>query len=139
MSAFQKFDCFKQDLGTEVHQLHTDELRAFLTNTAPVAATHLTYGSGGGTELDDLATGNGYTKGGADIQNTFVAGALAGVSITWTAVGGPFGPYRYIVLYNNTAAGKNLIGWWDRGSSFTPVAGQMAKLVLSAGAILTIA
>jgi hypothetical protein len=38
---------------------------------------------------------------------------------TWTATSGSFAPFQYAVLYNDTAASKNLIGWWDYGSTVT--------------------
>ena len=41
--------------------------------------------------------------------------------MTWTANGGAFGPFRYVVLYNDNATDGNnvdaLIAWWDYGSS----------------------
>jgi hypothetical protein len=36
---------------------------------------------------------------------------------TWTAADG-LGAFRYVVLYNDSAAGpSDLLGWWDYGSS----------------------
>jgi len=43
---------------------------------------------------------------------------------TWTAAGGSIGPFRYAVLYNDTAANDPLIAWWDYGTSITLGAGD---------------
>jgi hypothetical protein len=32
---------------------------------------------------------------------------------------GAVGPFRYVVLYDDTVAGDPLVGWWDYGSSIT--------------------
>ena len=29
------------------------------------------------------------------------------------------GPFRHVVLYDDTVAGDPLVGWWDYGSSIT--------------------
>lgn len=142
MVPFNKFEQFAEDLANGVHDLvgtdHT--LKVFLTNTAPVAATHQTYGAGGGSQLDDLASGGGYTKGGEDSQNngseTGGTVTVTAVDIVWTATTG-FGPFRYAVLYNDTAAGDPLIGYWDYGAAVTLLAGETFTVDFGAS-ILTI-
>lgn len=121
MAAFNKFECFVGDLGLKLHNLDTDVLKVYLTNTAPVA-TNTVYNTPA-----DLATAGGYTAGGADAQcaysQTSGTGTLTGIDVVWTATTG-FGPFRYVVLYNSTSATKPLIGWWDYGSSISLAAAE---------------
>lgn len=122
MADFNKFECFVGDLGLKVHNLNTDTLKIYLTNAAPSASADSVI-----ADLAEISGGNGYTAGGADIQNTYSesggTGTLAGTDVTWTASGGTIGPFRYVVLYNDTAS-DNLIGWWDYGSSITLADGE---------------
>lgn len=122
MAAFNKYQQFVEDLGNKVHDLvgTNDTLKVILSNTAPNAATHAVLADAG-----DLSTANGYTAGGADTQNdgSESGGTLTvtGVDVTWTASGGTIGPFRYVILYNDTptSPADPLIGWWDYGSSIT--------------------
>lgn len=124
MSSFQKFEAFSEDLAKGTHNLHTDELRVYLTNATPNVATHAVK-----ADLAEISGGNGYTAGGADTQNSAsrsgAVTSILGVDVSWTASGGPFGPYRYAVLFNNTPGSKPLIGFWDYGSSNTTQAGSV--------------
>ena len=119
MAAFNKFNSFAQDLAQGQVNLNSDVLKIMLTNTAPVNTNHF-YSDISGNEL---ANGNGYTTGGATVGSTACtqsAGVakLVGNQVVFTATGS-MGPFRYAVLYDNTAPSKNLIGWWDYGSSIT--------------------
>lgn len=129
MAAFNKFNCFIGDLGLKLHNLDTDVLKVYLTNTAPVA-TNTVYNT-----PVDLSTGGGYTNGGEDVQAAYSqssgVGTLTGVDITWTATTG-FGPLRYAVLYNFTSGTKPLIAWWDYGSSISPAALETFKFDVGA-------
>lgn len=122
MAAFNKFQNFVEDLGKGVHQLHAagHTLKVYLTNTAPNAATHAVKG-----DLAEITAQNGYPSGGSDVQNDYTeasgTGTCIGVDVVWTASGGSFGPFRYIVLYNDTptSPADPLIGWWDYTSSIS--------------------
>jgi hypothetical protein len=113
MAAYNKFEQFVEDLCEKVHDLSADQLDIYLTNATPDAAADAVK-----ADLAEIATGNGYT-GPQDTQNTGAeAGGtytLTGTKIVITASGGPIGPFRYVVLMNQTAASDPLIGWWDYG------------------------
>jgi hypothetical protein len=135
MASFNKFNCFVGDLGLKLHNLDTDTIKVYLTNTAP-AASNTVYNTPA-----DLSTSGGYTAGGQDAQCTYSqssgTGTLAGTDIVWTATTG-FGPFRYAVLYNDTSGTKPLIGWWDYGSGVTLAASETFTLDFGAS-LLTIA
>ena len=136
MAAFNKFNCFVQDVGRGLHNLNSDVLKDMVTNTAPVA-TNTVY-----SNLTDLSTANGYTAGGTTIGSTAYSqtsgtATLSGGNTVITATGA-VGPFRYVAAYNNTSATKPLIGWWDYGSSVTLANGETFTTDHSAN-ILTIA
>jgi hypothetical protein len=122
MAAFVKYECFSETLAEKAHNHDTDVLKVALTNTAPNVATHTTLAS-----ITEISAGSGYTAGGEDTQNaTSRSGgttSVTGVDVVWTASGGTIGPFRYVVLYNDTTS-DNLIGYWDYGSSVTLQIGE---------------
>lgn len=117
MAIFNKFNDFVEQRDLKQHNLNADPLYVYLSNEAPLA-THSTRG-----DIADLSTGNGYTAGGQDTQNTASespagTSTVVGVDVVWTASGGTIGPFRYVVLYNQVGGlgdGNQLIGWWDYG------------------------
>lgn len=133
MASFNRYEVFSENLSEKVHNLDTDTIMALLSNTAPNAATHSTK-----SDATEISAGNGYTAGGADTLNaTSRSGAVTSITatdITWTASGGPIGPFRYAIIYNDTptSPADPLIGWWDYGSSITLQNGE--QFVLDFGA-----
>ena len=127
MATYNKYQQFAEDLGNKIHDLFgtNDTLKVMLSNTAPNAATHAVR-----ADVTELGAGNGYTSGGEDTQNdgTEASGTLTvtGVDVVWTAAGGTIGPFRYVILYNDTPTvpADPLIGWWDYGSSITLQIGE---------------
>src|SRR6185312_5947547 len=108
MASFNKFNQFVADVANKVHNLGSDTLKVALTNTAPVA-TNTVFAN-----IVEIAAGNGYVAGGA--QATLVSSAQSGGlytlklnNVTFTATGSSIANFRYVVLYNATAAGGNLI------------------------------
>lgn len=122
MASFVKYQQFVEDLGNKVHDIvgTNDTLKVALTNTAPNVATHAVF-----ADITEIAAGNGYTAGGTDTQNdgTESGGTLTvtGIDVVFTASGGTIGPFRYVVLYNDTptSPADPLIGYWDYGSAVT--------------------
>jgi hypothetical protein len=120
MATFNKFEAFTEHLAEKVHDLNADTLKVYLTNATPDAAADAIK-----ADLAEISAGNGYTAGGGDTQNatsrTGGVTSVTGVDFVWTAAGGSIGPFRYVVLYNDTptSPADPLIGWWDYGSALT--------------------
>ncbi len=112
------FNSFTEALAEKVHNLGSDTLKVMLTNTAPdVTDTQK-------TDLTEISGGNGYTAGGHALTQTASAQAsgtykLTIQDITITASGGSIGPFRYAVIYNDTATNDELIAFYDYGSNLT--------------------
>jgi hypothetical protein len=118
MVAFNKFNAFVEAIAEKKINLETDTLKVMLTNTAPVAANSVK------ADLTEIGAGNGYTAGGATATVTSSSQTsgtykLVLADVAFTASGGSIGPFRYAVLYSDTATNKDLIGFWDYGSSQT--------------------
>ena len=117
MASYVKFQPFVEALAEKVHNLGADTLKVALTNTAPNASDATL------SQITQIANGNGYTTGGT--QATISSSAqtsgtykLVLNDVVFTA-SGSLGPFRYAVLYNDTASNDELIGYWDYGSSVT--------------------
>ena len=140
MASFQKFNSFVEALAEKKHDLGSDTLKVLLTNTAPVATNSVK------ADLTEISAGNGYTAGGntaavtSSAQTSGTYKLVLGDPTTWTASGGSIGPFRYAVLYNDTATNDELIGFWDYGSSITLAAGESFAVDFDASTgVLTIA
>jgi hypothetical protein len=140
MASFNKFNAFAENVAEKVHNLGADTLKVMLTNTAPVATNSVK------SDLTEISAGNGYTAGGATVTITSSAQSSGTYSLVgsdptpWTASGGSIGPFRYVVLYNDTptSPADPLIGWWDYGSSVTLAVGETFTVDFGAS-ILTLA
>lgn len=122
MATYQKFQDFTEQLIRGVHDWDAHTFKIALTNTAPTATQ---------TSLDTVtnhpapAATNGYTAGGTattiSISETSGTTTVQGTQVVFTASGGNLGPFRYAILYNDTATSPAdaLIAWWDYGSSVT--------------------
>lgn len=126
MAIYNKFNKFVEDFGNGVYNNSSHVFKVMLTNTAPVA-TNLVK-----ADLTEIAAGNGYTAGGNTAavtswsQTSGVGKLVLADPATWTASGGSIGPFRYVVLYDDTptSPADPLIAWWDYGSNQTLAAGE---------------
>lgn len=103
------------------HNLSTADLKVYLSNAAPDAALHSVK-----ADIAELATGNGYN--GAVSVTITSRGIVANEyviepsgPIVFTGSGTGFGPVQYAVLYDESAANDELIGWWDYPTQITLV------------------
>jgi len=140
--AFNKFNYFVQDLGDMLHNLNSDTLKIMLVNSpAPDAtANHVK------TDLTEITAQHGYSAGGTSAAPTAYSvnpstglATLTGTTVVFTASLGSFGPFQYVVLYNDTATNKNLIGYWNYGSSISCNDGETFTVTIGTpGTVLTI-
>lgn len=141
MASFVKFNKFLEQLAEGGYNLGSDTLKFALTNTAPTAASDTVFAPG--TLHPPPAAANGYTTGGhaATIDSSTESGGTYTLACTTdvviTATAGGIGPFRYVILYDDTSATKMLIGYWDYGSSITLAAGETFTIDVTAS-LLTI-
>ena len=133
MAAFNKFNLFSEDLCRALHNFNSGgaTYKVLLTNTAPVATNHL-YGD---ISAGEVANGNGYTTGGATsaMSDSSASGveSVVAANVTWTATGA-VGPFRYAVVYRSDSTNKEMICWFDYGSSISLASGDTFTVQFSA-------
>lgn len=126
MVAFNKFNATVEALAEKKINLETDTIKILLTNTLPVA-TNSTYSD---VSAAQVANGNGYTTGGQAVtvsssgQSSGLYKLILSGTLVWTATGGSIGPFRYAIAYSDTAASKDLLGWWDYSAAITLLVGE---------------
>lgn len=119
MATFNKFNSFSEAVAEKAHNLGSDVLTVALTNTAPAAAN---------TALTDIVEIT-YTNLSARAITTTSSAQTAGVyklvlaDLVLTA-SGAVGPFRYVVVYNDTSVTDLLIAWYDYGSSISLATGE---------------
>ena len=141
MAVYNKFQDFAEQLVKGVHHAHAagDQFKVYLTNATPVATNTIK------ADIAEIAAGNGYAAGGVDVQNdvteTGGTATVSAVDVTITAAGGPVGPFRYAVLYNDTATSPAdaLIAWWDYGSAVTLNDGESLTVDFGTNQLFTLA
>lgn len=124
MASYNKFNSFVEALAEKVHNLGADTLKIALSAVAPVAANSVL------ADLTEIA----YTNLSARTLTIASSGQTTGTyklvldDLTLTAGGGAVASFRYITIYNDTAANKELIGFYDYGSTVTLADGDQFVL-----------
>lgn len=120
-SAWNKFQDFTEQLIRGVHDFDAHTFKVALTNTAP-SATQTTWNV---TDHPAPAAANGYPAGGTattiSISEASGTTTVSGTQVVFTATAGGIGPFRYAVVYNDSATSPAdaAIAWLDYGSSIT--------------------
>lgn len=132
--AYTKFQPFVEKLAEKAHNLGSDTLTVALTNTAPSAANGV---------LADI-TEISYTNCSSRVLTQTTSAQTSGTytldlaDLTLTASGGTVGPFRYVVIYNDTATNNELIAFDDYGSSITLNDGESFLISFNASGLLTL-
>jgi hypothetical protein len=126
MATFNKFFQFPEDLAHKVHDFSTHQLKVALSNTPPASSntvlaniTQISYANL--SSRDIVTASSGQTAG----EYKLVCDDLV-----LTSSGGSTGPFRYVVIYNNTPTSPlaPLIGWYDYGSAITLASAETLTL-----------
>ena len=130
MASFTKFYCFVEDLAEKKHNLGSDTLTVALCAAAsPPSLSN--------TVLANI-TQISYTNLSSRVLSTVSSSQTTGTyklvvsDLVLTASGGAVAAFRYIVIYNDTAANDELIGYYDYGSDLTLADGESLTLDFNA-------
>jgi hypothetical protein len=137
MASFNKFNSFVEALAEKVHNLGSDQLVVALTNAANAPVASNTQLSNLTTiAYTNLSTRNITTASSAQSSGTY---KLTLTDLVLTASGGSVAPFRYVVIYNDTATNDELIGWYDYTSDLTLASGETLTINFDdAAGVLTI-
>lgn len=133
MAAFVKFEPFVENLAEKVFNLGSDTVTVFLSATAPTVSW------GTLSQVTQVS----YTNLSARVVTISASSQTSG---TYSAVAtdlvltasGAVATYRYVGLYDDTAASDQLIGYYDYGSDVTLANGETFTLDFGA-TLLTLA
>lgn len=129
MASYVKFNDFVEQVLKGVHDFSSASLKVALTNIAPTAANAIL------TDITQIAATGGYVAGGYELDGEVLSETAGNAKIivndeTITAAGGAVGPFRYLVIYNDTPSSPvdPLIAYYDYGSALTLNDGESLTL-----------
>jgi len=130
-SSFTYFQAFTEAVAEKKHDLGSDAL-----NVALCAAANAPSASGDAVLADLTAASlTNLLDAALSVSSSSQSGGTYHLVIsdkTLQASGGSVGPFRYVVVYNDTATNKDLIGYWDYGSDVTLADGETLLVDLGA-------
>lgn len=129
MATFNKFNAWAETM-VESANLGSDQFVIALTNTAPVATNSVI------ADITQISYTNLSSRNVTTTSSSQTGGAYTLVlqDLVMTA-SGSVGPFRYVVLFDDTLAGDPLVGWWDYGSSITMANGETFTVDFTGAAI----
>ena len=126
MATYTKFQCFVEDLAEKKHNLASDTLKVALSSAAnaPSASADVKL-----ADITTIATTNldSVTLTVSSSSQTSGTYKLVVADKLLTATG-DVPAFRYAIIYNDTAANKELICFFDYGSEVTLASGDTFKL-----------
>lgn len=131
-SSFTFFHSFKEKMPEKVFNLGSDSLVLALSNTGPTASSNSVL-----TDITQISYTNCSSRAVTITSSSQSGGTytLDLADLTLTASGGSVAAFRYLVLYDDTAASDDLIGYWDYGSSLTLADGESLAISLGSATI----
>ena len=132
MATYNKFQPWV-DYLTEGVNCATDQFVVALTNTVPVN-TNATLSQITEISYTNLSSRNLTTASSSQSGGTF---SLDFNDLVLTA-SGSVGPFRYVVIYDDTVTGDPLVAWFDYGSSITMANGDTFTLTFNASGLFTV-
>jgi hypothetical protein len=124
MATFRKFNAFPEHLAEKVHNLGADALKLALTTNAnaPTSSNAIL------SDLTEIDYSHCSSRAVSIVSSSQSSGAykLLLSDVTLVASGGSVGPFRNVVLYNDTPSSpsKPLVGWIQLGADVTIASGD---------------
>ena len=117
-ASYNKFNIFTTDLANKVHDLDSDTLTVALTNSAPNAESQAVLGDVTQVSYTNCSSRVLANKAGTRSTNTY---KLTADDLVLTASGGGVGPFKYVIIYNDTPASPvdPLICWYEYPDNVT--------------------
>lgn len=134
MASYNKFNSWVEVMQ-ESANTGTDQFTIALTNSAP-SATNTILSNITEISYTNCSSRNLTTATSSQSSGTFT---LDFNDITLTASGGTVGPFRYVVIYDNTLASDDLVCWFDYGSSITLADTETLAITFNASGLYTVA
>jgi len=133
MAEYTKINSFSEALAEGKHNFETNTLKVALTNTAPLpTATKL-------SELTDPITSGMDTMTLVKTSSGQTAGTYKYIpaDLTMTATA-EVGPFRYVVIYDDTSTDDLLVCFFDMGASISREIGETLKLEFQEGELFSL-